>query len=545
MEAEQSQNFNERLSQWVASQGFWFQVRYSLSGSGSKGTVLFHLLRIGFRLLVFLMVVAAAGWVYLVKRQTTQGYLEGFRSSLMHGLNATEAETMNVSHSHGQLSIGRLACQGGDSTFFTSLEARNLRCRMGILDGLRGPWDAGSVAISKAEIELRAGADDANSAAMIAKSLFPSNPRVIVNSVEITDCSFRWGYSDRTRGMIENSMVRILRHDGGMKITCRGGTFSQNWLRQLDIQTLVVSCDSAGVVFEKAEFKRGGATVDLSGLKIASGERPQVSGIAKIRKLAMEHALPSALKTFIEGSMSGDFLVSGSTNSVEGVGFEGRVVLDGQDTITLRERFHLLKALSVVDYSRNYHRLDFQEGGFRLKTTSGTLVLSDVDMKADDVFGLTGKVKVRPATPEEEAAAGNKPQGESNPLFKAEESSGGATDFSDSDSLAARRSELEAKRMKEGKENEESISLMARMGLNVGLRRLEAQSAERNSRSMRYEGALKISLSSDVFERTPRLAERFPVDPASKRVSLDVPVEGSIYEVTLKQAEEIYMQGRR
>jgi hypothetical protein len=32
MESEQSQNFNERLSQWVANQGFWFQIRYSMTG---------------------------------------------------------------------------------------------------------------------------------------------------------------------------------------------------------------------------------------------------------------------------------------------------------------------------------------------------------------------------------------------------------------------------------------------------------------------------------------------------------------------------------
>ena len=41
METEQLQNFNERLSQWVANQGFWFQVRYSMSGTGmERGAVI-------------------------------------------------------------------------------------------------------------------------------------------------------------------------------------------------------------------------------------------------------------------------------------------------------------------------------------------------------------------------------------------------------------------------------------------------------------------------------------------------------------------------
>ena len=64
MESEQLQNFNERLSQWVANQGFWFQVRYSMSGSGMKGRAMFHLLRMGFRLLIFLALVALGTWIY-------------------------------------------------------------------------------------------------------------------------------------------------------------------------------------------------------------------------------------------------------------------------------------------------------------------------------------------------------------------------------------------------------------------------------------------------------------------------------------------------
>src|SRR6187455_3043256 len=74
MESEQSQNFNERLSQWVANQGFWFQIRYSMTGSGTKGTAMFHLLRLSFRLLIFLLLVAAGSWLYLVKLAETKTF---------------------------------------------------------------------------------------------------------------------------------------------------------------------------------------------------------------------------------------------------------------------------------------------------------------------------------------------------------------------------------------------------------------------------------------------------------------------------------------
>ena len=122
MEAEQSQNFNERLGQWVASQGFWFQVRYSMSGSGVKGTALFQLLSIGFRLLVFLLIVALGTWVYLVKRVDRPAYKESIRTSLQTSLSATESELRGFSQEQGQLGISRLACKGGRDTFFTSME---------------------------------------------------------------------------------------------------------------------------------------------------------------------------------------------------------------------------------------------------------------------------------------------------------------------------------------------------------------------------------------------------------------------------------------
>ena len=92
MESEQSQNFNERLSQWVATQGFWFQIRYSMSAGGTKGTMMFHLLKLTSRLLIFLLVVAAGGWLYLFKLTGTKKFNEDFKTSLQQGFSASEVE---------------------------------------------------------------------------------------------------------------------------------------------------------------------------------------------------------------------------------------------------------------------------------------------------------------------------------------------------------------------------------------------------------------------------------------------------------------------
>ena len=547
MESEQSQNFNERLSQWVANQGFWFQIRYSMSASGAKGTVMFHLLKLSSRLVIFLLVVAIGGWIYLFKVTGTKKFNDGLKASLQEGLSASETELKDFSRANGQLGINRLACQGGSETFFTSLEARNIRCKMDLLDGITGTWDTGAVSISMLDIELRAGADDPESAQMLSKALFEKPSKVVVNTLDITDANLRWGYSDRTRGAIENSVLKIQRTESGFKLSFKGGTFSQNWLRKLEIINLVIACDPAGITFEKAEFRQGLGSVEFSGMKVIGGERPVVEGIAKVRNLALLNVVPAAMRSFVEGSLSGDFRVTGSTNSTDGVGFEGPVKLEGKDSISLRERIHLLKALSTVDFVRNYHRVDFREGSFHLKTSGGGMELTAVDLKAEDLFTLQGKLRARLPTAEEtKAAAENSSLPGGSPLYNGEDAESATLEPKTDDAdFTLRKAAQAAKRRKDSPQPEGSTSLSNRLAQNIQTRQLEAQASERLSRTLRYEGEFRITIPADAFERAPLLTQQFPPDPKLNRIPMMVPIAGTLYELTLKQAEELYQQGRR
>jgi hypothetical protein len=547
MEAEQAQDFNERLGQWVANQGVWFHVRYSMTGRGGKGVAMFHLLRMAFRVFVFMMVVVAGLWVYLAKRPETKRFNDDLQASLQAGLSASEIELKGFSRVQGQLEINRLACKGGNETFFTSLEARNIRCKMGFLDGLTGKWDPGTISLSRLDVELHAGADDAESAKMLSAALFKRSDDVLINSLKITDATLHWGYSERTRGSIENSVLKVQRLENGLKLSFMGGTFSQNWLRRIEIVSLVVVCDPDGLTFERAEFRRGRGTVDCSGLRVTGGARPLVEGVAKVRALGLDSVVPPALRSFIEGSISGDFKVSGSTNSSDGIGFEGQVVLDGQDTISLRERLHLLKALSVVDYVRNYSRVDFREGSFQMKTSGGGMEITDLKLKAEDLFSLEGNLRVRLPTAEETKAALEKTAGAgSAPLFKIDETENEeVASKGDSPDFTLRRAALEAQRARDGNMGEGASSLFDRLGLSLEMRRLEEQAANRLSTTLRYEGLFRITLPADAFERAPKLAAQFPVDANIGRIPMMVPIEGSLYEITLTQAEDIYQQGTR
>jgi hypothetical protein len=547
MEPEQLQNFNERLSQWVSNQGFWFQVRYSMSGSGAKGRILFHLLKMSFRVLIFLVLVAIGTWIFLEKRTDSMRFVAIQKKEIQERLSASDFEMRGYRRTQGQLEISRLAAEGEKNTFFTTLEARNIRCNMGLVDGLLGVWKPGIISIAKLDIDLRAGADDPDAASNLAAALFRTSTKVEANSFEVGNTNMRWGFSERTQGTIVGSTMRLNRYGDGWKISLKGGTFSQNWLQNLEILNIEAVCDKDTLVFQKAELKLNQGTVDFSGLRLTGGERPGVSGIAKIRNLNLESIIPPALQSFMEGSISGDFKVTGSTNSSDGVGLEGQVALDGKDFISLRERIHLLKALSVVDYSRNYHRVDFREGSFLIKTINGGMEVSDVKLKSDELFTMEGRLKVRLPTQEEIQSAIAKGAGVDNsPLFTAEDAAAVERNLLKSESdFTLKRAALEAQRIKEGKQSLDSLSLFDRLGVGTEKRRMEQMEMERMSRMLRYDGLFLITIQKDAFERAPRLQEMYPVDPGSNRIPIRVPIEGDIYDITLKQAEDTYIRGQR
>ena len=91
----------------------------------------------------------------------------------------------------------------------------------------------------------------------------------------------------------------------------------------------------------------------------------------------------------------------------------------------------------------------------------------------------------------------------------------------------------------------ESLSLFDRLSISFEMRRLQSQAAERMSRMLQYEGMFRITIPNDAFERAPQLRQLYPVDTKSNRISMRVPMKGNLYELTLKQAEDIYQQGRR
>lgn len=544
MEVDQTQSFNQKLSQWIASQGFWFQLRHSMSGGGGWAMTLSHLMRLGFKILIALAVGAGGFGVYLVKRVDSKPFREALDVGLEKGLGASEAKIVDFTRMQGDAQIRRLGAEGGDSCFFRSLDAGNVHFRMGLLDGLAGKWDAGTLIAKWMEMDLKAGANSPEEATSIGQSLFREWPGFRFSSLEVDEATLRWGYHSvlpqkgmDTRGRIERSHMVATRLPDGWQLVFTGGTFSQNWLKNLEIKELKMELNPGELIVKSGVFKCGTGDVTFSNVVVKGGYKPTLSGKITLSKVELAQLLPHTVEPFLEGFISTDLNISGSTNGGGGIQMEGDVTLGGGNLISLRERFHLLKALSVVDVYNSYRKVDLDRGSFHMKTGGGILELSRVDLKADELMTVQGRLQVRP--PDEKELAGtvgtNVPNSFS-PVFNSSP---------EQDPSKAKPDLSLQKAATGGEASEKDMAIFGRRAQE----RIEEQFAQdavaRESQMLRYDGGFRITIPGDAFDRAEVLRNAFPVDPGNGRIPLDVPVQGTVFDLSRRQAEELLELGTK
>jgi hypothetical protein len=533
MESERTQNFQDRLNQWIASQGFWFQLRYSMSGKGVRGSGLYHILRLTARVVVFLLVLAAGMMIYLTKRSGTEGFKNDLEAAIVRETVAREGKVEGLQRIQGKLSMTHFAARADEGAFFTDVYLTDVSCRMGIFDGLVSPWKPGTITATRMDINLRAGARDEHDAARLGDALFKSRPNVEVNSFDVDNATVSWGYSEYNRGLIRDSQMKVRKRGSDWWFQFKGGTFSQNWLKGLQIELIEVVCGSDGLVFEKGILKNGNGTLDLAGLKVTGKERPEVAGTIRLKNLSLQGMLPIAAESLVEAVVSGSLRVSGSTNSQDGIGFDGNLTLGQGDAVMVRDRLPLLKALKAVDVFNNYRRVSFQGGSFHLKTGKGRMEISEVDLVAGDLMTMRGGFLVRPPTKEERALAGD---ASTRPAA----TSADKQESPDEIEFTLKRAAAESR-----KKDKKDPGVMGRYEIRVEERRFAEQMTASIAEALRYEGEMEITLHPAAFDQSAALQEKYPKNTVLGRIPVKVPLEGGLGALTLRQAEEISSKGKQ
>lgn len=253
MDSESTRLFNDRLAQWVARQGFWFQMRYSMAGGGAS-VLMYHFLRLFLRLVIFLAVVTVVVFFWLSRRTDQVSFQVQLRDRIISAFDCTSGKMRSFNRSQNKASIRYLSLVGGPGSYIDSCEAAGITFRMGLMDGLVGTWNANQISVDRMSISVKAGAETPEEAEAIGRSLNKRFESLSFQALECKNTRISWGYSARTMGSIAQSQMSLIRTDEGWRLRFTGGTFSQNWLRNLQIKELVLVCTEEAVIVEKGEF---------------------------------------------------------------------------------------------------------------------------------------------------------------------------------------------------------------------------------------------------------------------------------------------------
>ena len=404
--------------------------------------------------------------------------------------------------------------EGGQDSFFFNAKVDGLVAPFEFLTGINSDWNPSELRMSGAEIELKAGGDDGEMDTafdVVLRTLAGEGVQRII--IEKLNCD--WGYSKLTYGRIEGTRFVADLSDGVWEVKLTGGTFQQNWLKDFQLVKASLSVSATGVTVEELSLKLGRGLLNLAGTVVGPASKPLVQLSGDFQHLPIEGmlTLPGVqVRDYLSGSISGTLNVSGSTDRK--IRTEAQVVLEGDDMITVRERWAVLRAISVLDVDRTYRRVDFGKGGFEFVTEGGEMTISGIQLESEKLARLEGNLVTR--LPDQKEAA------ESLGIILTDGFSGD-TDFDYTDTKTAEK--LEDKRMSLSRAGDggkrvsdidfaraEDADLLKNTLANMSVKERESRLLIQEMSVHRIDGDLRLAVPAAAFDQYEKLQELYPKD---------------------------------
>ena len=531
--------FQSRMSDWVARQGLIFQLMHGGSVQGASSALLGWFAGIAFRVLILVLIGALILLAYFARRPFSENFNADLKIVVEESLDAGSVVLGPTSRKNGYLEITSLDVVGGDDSFFDRASIRNCKTRMGLLAGVVNKWRGESIEIERLEMAIKSGSDEPDGAGAF-EAIFQQGDDFSFERVEVADASLSWGYSELTAGRIENAKLSAQRNEGGWRLTVTGGTFSQNWLKGLSIEVLECRLTREGVQIVEGRMRSGSGAVTLVAEVRGPVTDPQVTGSGEMKNLPFAQSLTPEVEAFVRGSLSGSFTLGGSPYSSSGIAINAEIVMDSNDEIVITDEIKLLDAISLVDRYRSYKKVRFRSGSFNMETGKNVAVFSGIRLEAKDHMVLAGEFMARPPSQKEvDAAIYLDEYGRSAPSRNAEdldEELGRSVGSGEINLAEAAK----AARKKSG--NDEKIKTIFEsqvFGMEVRQREEDVRAIYR--RIPFIQGNLRLGLHAKAFEekRSQQLSELYPVEEASGLRWLDLRSNESLPALGEKMARNI------
>lgn len=530
--------YQNRVSDWIGRQGLLFQFRYART-VGSR-SIVSHMGGLIVKVLLLLIVVGICGFFLLNRHFDSPEYKSKITDQLAEVLGAEEIDVSGFSRNVNSGEFLRLNIKGGEKSFFYEAEFEDFGGVFSYLTGVTESWQPSAIRMKKADVNLKAGGGT-EEMMLGFSSVVESLEGKGISQIKVDDCSFDWGYSKLTFGAVRNANLKATLQGGVWEVALSGGTFQQNWLGPLEIESAVIALDENGIEVTSLKLKMDGGTANIEGRISGPANMPTFDLKGGFTSLPLERFINIQgvnTRQYIEGKISGELVIGGSSN--RRIELSGKVKLDENDRVTIRERWSLLRALSILDSDRTYLRVDFDQGGFAFSTGGGEMKVEGIDLTAGSKARLLGDFETRLPTQEEAAKA-----------LGIKLTDGFSPDYTDSSAAQ----QLENDRMRiDRSADDEGFGVDINRSVEDGKRRVtqdQLSSQEVEAMRMKDEmdihritGELKFAVPAAAFSRSKALLKLYPEDGQGWRW-IPVKLVDANFMTISDQAKELLLKQAR
>ena len=529
-------NYQERMTTWIGRQGLIFQIRYlGLIKGGSIGARIASMVSIFGLTALLLGLFFLGGLKFYQKSETYQEKLEG---TLGEVLGVDELTAMGFRQEGGNLAFRTLSLTGGPTSFFFEAKLTDLEAPFPFFAGAWDEWSPETVVIQSADLSLKAGGGEEEMQEAFAR-IFRSFDGSSVTRIKIQDLSLEWGYSKLTLGGVYHTKFDATLSEGKWAINLVGGKFRQNWLGPLQIEAGNLVVDETGVRVNDLKLVDGPGVLELSGEIAGSPGEPDFNLSGRFSRIPVQsllHVEGVTESRFIEGTISGDLTITGSTNRK--IRTSGKVVLGEGDEVLIRDRWRLLRSISAVVKDGTYLRIAFQSGSFDFSTGNGSCEIKNLNVVTDGVARLKGEFSTR--LPSQEEAA------KFLEISLTDGFSESLTDTSAAKILEDDR--ISIARAAKSADEPFKIELFEDQDLQSEvpgrIQEWDGIRLRREMRKHRFTGELQLALPQTVLSENERAA---PFYPADERGWSWIPIQlndVTFDEIGRKAGEKLMMEGR-
>lgn len=405
--SQDKSNYNDEMRRWMAKQSFWHRLKYGRQ-PGSRAKLYAFVAKVVLGFVVFIG-LGVGGYLMAVKKRVGSAeFAKDLSIAASESLGARAINGSPVVWSGGVARVRNLSINGGRSNFFSKIDLELVAFPLKFSEVMRGDLKISSIEGRGADAKLRSGAftdrewqellssDDVKQEQGVDGWMSPSVDLSSVNHVGIRDLNAQWGAKAWMAGSLIGCDLEATKSNGKWNVQIEHGKFSQNWIKNAEIEKLVLEVDLSGIrVLEGKLRMPSGTAVSVSGT-ISSDDDPEFDLAVRIDEFLFSDFIAEEKAIFLSGTFGADVQITGSVNRKEGLISKGRLVAEpaseAAEGSAIRNRPWLVKIGRNIDAELPVFRAFGEalgEDGVRYFTSERTVIDFETSMGNLEVTEMT------------------------------------------------------------------------------------------------------------------------------------------------------------